>query len=138
MSRLLRTALRKRAEHPRIIFTDVNVPKEDTEPLQSDWFHRIASQLKALEETQGDRPYPPALVFFTNQPDHYVGGEGAGPGHTLVFTGLNLPEFRQEDDADPASAMARVSEQHPAIIALYNSIMAHQIPDSLDWGGPQL
>ena len=79
-----------------------------------------------------------ALVFFTNQPDHYVGGEGAGPGHTLVFTGLNLPEFRQEDDADPASAMARVSEQHPAIIALYNSIMAHQIPDSLDWGGPQL
>jgi len=72
-------------------------------------------------------------VFFTNQPDHYVGGEGASPGHTLVFSGLNLPEFRQEDGDDPAPAMARISKQHPAIIALYQSIMAHQIPESLDW-----
>jgi hypothetical protein len=133
VKRLLRAALRKRADHSRVIFTDINVPKDERPPLQTDWFYRVADQLKALEDEQGNRPYPPAFVFFTNQPDHYVDATGEAPGHTLVFTGLNLPDFRQGDDADPAPAMARVSAQHPAIIALYNSIMAHQIPESLDW-----
>lgn len=133
VTRLLHAALRKRAEHPRIIFIDVNVPKEDRQPLQTDWFYRIATQLRELEEQQGDRPYPPAFVFFTNQPDHYVGGEDTSPGHTLLFTGFNLPEFRQEDTDDLGPGMAHISAQHPAIIALYRSVMGHQIPESLDW-----
>lgn len=64
-------------------------------------------------------------MFFTNQPDHYVGVEGTSPGHTLVFTGLNLPEFRQRGgEGDPAPAMEGISKQHPAVMALYQSIMA--------------
>ncbi|MGH8545613.1 MAG: hypothetical protein ACREX3_18715 [Gammaproteobacteria bacterium] len=133
VSRLIRGALRKRADYPRIIFTDINVPKEDREPFQSDWFFRIANQLKALEESQGDRPYPPAFVFFTNQPDHYVGGDDVSPGHTLVFSGLNMPEFRQEDGDNPVPAMERIAKQYPGVIALYQSIMSHQIPETLDW-----
>ncbi len=133
VQRLLRAALRKRADHLRVIFTDINVPEEERPPFQTDWFYRIADQLRALEDGQGDHPYPSAFVFFTNQPDHYVDTRGKAPGHTTLFSGFNLPEFRQDDGTDPGPAIESIALQHPAIIALYKSIMTHQIPDSLDW-----
>jgi hypothetical protein len=130
---LLRAALGKQADHRRVIFIDINVPKDDRAPFESDCFQRVAHQVKALEDSQGDRPYPPAFVFFTNRPDHYVGADEEHPGHTVLFTGLNLPEFRQDAEDDVPRAMDLISRQHPAITTLYRSIMAHQIPDSLEW-----
>jgi hypothetical protein len=80
VSRLLRKALRRRATHPRIIFIDINVPNEDCDVFQTDWFQRIARRVKVVEDSRRNPPYPPAFVFFTNQPDHYVGRDGAHPG----------------------------------------------------------
>jgi hypothetical protein len=57
----LQRALRKRADHERVVFVDLNIPPDDLAPL------RGIEQVKRLEVTDGP-PYPPAFLFFTNHP----------------------------------------------------------------------
>lgn len=129
---LLQRALRKRADHDRVIFIDVNVPPDDRAPFDTDWFKQVAEQLDRLEHTQGEKPYPPAFVFFTNHPYHYVGNDRPEPGRTTLFTTINMPEFRQAW-ADPREARRRLPQQHPGITALYDSVVTHtEVPYSFD------
>jgi hypothetical protein len=132
---LLQDALRKEADHPRIIFIDANAPPEDGAVFEADWFKRIAEQVKRLEDTQGDRPYPSAFVFFTNSPDHYAPVDELRPEHSVIFTGLNLPEFREDAlGNDPQAAQHQLAQRHPAVFALHGSLLTHaDIPHELEW-----
>lgn len=130
---LLQRSLRKRADHERIVFIDVNVPPEDGGPFETDWFKRVADQLRRLEETQGDKPYPPAFVFFTNHPYHYVGNDRPEPGRTTIFTAINMPEFKEKRSATAEEATERIAQKHPAIMVLYRSVTMHtEVPHSLE------
>lgn len=44
---LLQRALRKRAEHERVIFIDLNAPPDDRALLETEWFKRVAEQVNA-------------------------------------------------------------------------------------------
>ena len=56
ISGLLSRALRKNARNSRIVFIDVNCPPEERALLETDWFNKLASQLKRLEATQPATP----------------------------------------------------------------------------------
>jgi hypothetical protein len=123
---LLVKALRKRADHERVIFIDVNVPPQEGSVFEAEWFKKVASQLRRLEETQRpDDPWPPAFVFFTNHPYHYVGNEIPEPGRSTIFTAMNMPDFRQADSEV-------VARKYPAIKELFDSVLQHtEVPHEL-------
>jgi hypothetical protein len=111
--------LRKRAEHERVVFIDVNVPPQESSVLEGAWFKKVASQLRRLEDTQRpDDRWPAAFVFFTNHPYHYVGTDAPEPGRSTIFTAINMPDFRQPD-------MEMVATKHPAIMGLFDSVIQH-------------
>jgi len=128
---LLQRALRKRADHERIVFIDLNIPPDDQVPLEAAWFQRVAGQMKRLEDSQGERPYPPAFVFYTNHPYHYVGNDQPEPGRRTVFTTFNVADMK--DNTDPADAAQRLAQNFPAITVLYDSVVRHaEIPSTFD------
>jgi hypothetical protein len=131
--RLLQKALRKRAEHERVIFIDLNVPPDGRALLEIEWFKRVSEQVKRLEDTQAvANPYPPAFIFFTNHPYHYVGNDQPEPGRSTVFTAINNPDFREGAFAASEVAQA-LAQKYPAIIALYESVTRHvEVPHSFE------
>jgi hypothetical protein len=126
VSRLLKAALLKHAEHERVIFIDVNVPPISQARLESDFLEQIKEEVERLHRSQGQQhTIPPALVFFTNHPYHYVGIHAPDPGWTVVFTGLGMPEFK----AGPEDYLRR----HPAMQEFVHSVLNHTaIPADFD------
>jgi hypothetical protein len=85
----------------------------------TEWFDKIASQIKELEEESRGDAFPPAFVFLTNVP-HYFVGEGPLHGATVRFTGLNVPKFRAgHTDA------ALIPGKYPAMSSLHDSVLRH-------------
>jgi hypothetical protein len=124
-SDLVVKALRKNARHDRIIFVDVNVPPSESAVLESDWLKKVAYQVDRLEKTppHGD-PLPPAIVFFTNFPHHYLEGDQPLRGQGVMFTALGMPEFHGNTKDD---GMVRI--MHAPILTLLDSMLHHtEIP----------
>jgi hypothetical protein len=124
--RLLRDALKKQADHPRIVFIDVNMPPHKGAPFEAPWFDNIAGQLRTMEDehVKNGTPLPPAVVFFTNHPYHYVGNDEPEPGHTAVFTGIGIPDFQRTTEPDPS-----IMGKYPALDRLADSVFNHtEIP----------
>jgi len=118
--RLLQKALRKQAAYDRIIFIDVNVPPQVGTIFETDWFRKVATQIMRLEESQSAaNPWPPAFVFFTNHPYHYVGNDQTEPGKSSIFTAINMPDFKQPNPA--------VLGKYPAIAQLLDSVINHTV-----------
>ena len=133
--RLLQQSLKKRAAHERIVFLDVNVPPIPGNPFESEAVKRLGLQLKRLEESQSvDNPWPRAFVCFTNHPYHYVGTDVPEPGHTMLFTAINNPDYKQApDEKDPTLRGAVLRVRYPAISDLVDSVMNHSdIPHDFD------
>lgn len=115
---LLVAALRKNAKHDRIVFIDINVPPSEAFILESDWFGKIASQVTRLEKNPQTKGLPPAIVFLTNFPYHFMENGDPLHGSSAVFTGFNVPEFH----GDNASL---VQAKFPEILALHDSVLRH-------------
>lgn len=125
---LLVPALRKEANHDRIVFIDVNVPPSESSLLESAWFNKIGLQILRLEKNPQGAPLPPAIVFFTNFPYHFVEGTDPLRGQAVLFTGLNMPEFRAAT-ADPNL----VQTKHAPIVELHQSLLRHTaVPHELN------
>lgn len=126
--RKLQDALLKYADHERIIFVDVNAPPHDGISLKAPWLDEAIGQLKRLEENQSaTNPYPPAYLFFTNHPYHYVGNDDVEPSQTAIFTAINIPDFKQET-LDPTEVQTRSTEHlvaRPPIDQLVDSVFNH-------------
>lgn len=120
--RLLQKALLKRAQCDRVIFIDVNVPPREGSLFETDWFNKIVVQVNQLENNQAaDKPWPPAFIFVTNHPYHYVGGDDPEPGRSTIFTAINMPDFKQPDP--------EIMRKYPAIEELLDSVLNHtEIP----------
>ncbi|MBI4219895.1 MAG: hypothetical protein HY682_07125 [Chloroflexi bacterium] len=133
ISSLLVQALRKRAEHERVVFIDVNVPPQKGSLFESDWFRKAASQVRRLETTlRGADMLPPAFVFLTNSPYHYVPPDVDEPGKAVVFTAIHMPEFKQIDGDDGSRASEEITRRHPAIRELFDSVLRHtEVPHEI-------
>jgi hypothetical protein len=125
---LLVPALRKEAKHDRIVFIDINVPPSESSIPETEWFNKLTFQIKRLEENPPPgKDLPSAFVFLTNFPYHFVEKDDPLRGSAVVFTGLNMPEFRL-DYGDPSLLPGK----YPAIMALHTSLLRHtQVPHDL-------
>ncbi len=127
LSGLLVPALRKEANHDRIVFIDINVPPSESTILESGWFNKVASQLNRIEANPQNKELPPAIVFVTNFPYHFVEKDDALHGQATAFTGFRLPDFRPAEDGG-----ASIVGKFPAIMALNHSVLQHtNVPHDL-------
>lgn len=119
--RLLQEAFKKTAAYDRIVFIDINVPPiRGRTPFDSKYVERLFGQLNRLEEKQfATDPWPAAFLFFTNHPNHFVAANDQDPGHTVLFTGFNMPDFKKDDST--------VIAKYPAIMQLYDSVLNHAL-----------
>jgi len=116
MYRLLQEALRKSANHERIIFADVNLPPDKMPFPQSDWHNEVASSLTELENKQKvDTPWPKAIIFFTNRKTSPWRGSDNSRS-TVVLTAINHPLFKIPDRAP-------FEQQYPEIGNLFHAAM---------------
>ena len=112
---LLNSALNKRADYERIIFVDVNMPPEEETTLKVTWFMPLSKIICQTEKQQKDKK---AFLFFTNHPNHYLGNERVEPNKNFLFTGINIPEFKQPD-------LNLARKYDPIIFYLWDSINNH-------------
>jgi hypothetical protein len=119
LSGLFVRALRKNAAYDRVVFIDINVPPSARHILESEWFQKLARQLLKLEKVPpSGGPLPPAIVFLTNFPSHFVEEEEPMRGSAVVFTGFNNPDFRGNNQG-------LVAVKYPQILALHDSVLRH-------------
>lgn len=120
-------APRKEAKYERIVFIDVNMPPSELPTPQTEWFRKVASQVIRWEENSQLKDLPPAIVFLTNFPYHFVEKSEPLRGQTALFSGFKMPEFNITK-SDPAL----VPSKFPAIFALHDSVLRHtQVPHDL-------
>ena len=125
---ILRRALLKEADHDLIVFIDVNMPPDDREMFDKEWFKECAGTVEKLEDKQSkDDPYPAAFIVLTNYPNHYVGNDDVDPGQTSYLTAINRPEFADAENAET------VLQMHPEIGQLWFSVVNHtRVPERFD------
>ncbi|MFH0975878.1 MAG: SEC-C domain-containing protein [Spirochaetota bacterium] len=124
---LLRDALKKSASYPRIIFIDVNMPPEKGEVFKKSWVDGLMKEVSRVEvDIISGVPCPPAYLYFTNHPNHYVGNNEVEPAKDFFFTAINIQEFKQGSIEN-----ARKTHLHQFI--LWDSINSHcKIPESFE------
>lgn len=128
--RKVQNALRKKADYDRIVFIDVNMPPHEGGAFEAPWLPVVVDQLKRLRDGQSrDNPYPPAFLFFTNHPYHYVGNDDVEPRQTFFFTGFNLDGFKLGPEGKDQSAVEAMTEdfkvKNAEISQLIDSVFNH-------------
>lgn len=119
VGRHIQQALLKRAIHPRIIVVDVNMPPGDT--TLPGWLDDVTKEVAWIEQRERPAdPYPPAFLFFTNHPYHFVEPDMASPrSDATVFRAFKMPEFAD----DPLNGL----RQHRAVEAFLHSLQTHTV-----------
>ena len=127
IGKLLNDALKKDANHKRIIFIDANMPPEDEKHFKISWtkpFMNIVDQIEK-EQIRKDASVS-TYLFITNHPAHYIGKDDIDPTKNYFLTALNIPEFNKK-------YLNKANEKHPVIFSLWYSINKHgQIPHKFD------
>jgi hypothetical protein len=134
INRPLRDALRKEAKHERVIFIDANMPPDEAELVEKDWFKAAFTSMRLLEERDDPaRPYPPAFVFLTNRPDPYVRNTANAPASLYCFTAIQRPEFKRDETRSPADSWSVIESAHPEFGALVRTLeFRNSIPNDFE------
>jgi len=124
---LLRSALKKEASQTRIVFIDINMPPEEGGPFDKRCFNSLMDEVKRVEKDKiGNKPAPPAYLFFTNHPYHYVGDEEPEPQRNFLMTAINMSHFK----INAPEAARRID---PPVFVLWQSINAHtRVPNDFN------
>ncbi len=127
---VLRQALIKQATYERIVFIDVNMPPELGFITDKKWFPAVMDEVGRLEkEGLANKSVPPAYLFFTNHPNHYVDINEIDPSKDFLMTAINRPEFKKDFKGSPGSGADR------NLIHLWNSINQHiHVPHTFELG----
>jgi hypothetical protein len=141
IGRLLHRALRKAANHPRIVFLGIDVPdtfSTDNEQMPA-YLSRALSELRGFEgRSVNGRPLPPAYLIITNRP--YIHNlEGPDTKCTALFEGFQIPQFKMDTGFAGPRAAHHARLAHADIHALAASMQQHsEIPTTFDGQAPEL
>lgn len=130
VSRLLRDALAKPAQHERLVFIDMNLPPSAV-PLEGNgvwWQDDAVSSLRAVEQKMGKLSHTTSgFVIFTNSPAHHTPHDEYPYGIEKAFTAFNKPGF--------ADGLPFLHEAYPDIADLFHALEMHDIiPDHFNGG----
>lgn len=130
VGRQLRLALEKKADHPRLVFLDLNHPVTSEQQAER-ILDRAERRLKSVEGLRiKNQPAPPAYICLTNVSDHYFLESPQTP--VLVsFYGFKIPDFLGPFPTIREAVRAR--ERHSEIFQLMRSIETHShLPSTFD------
>jgi len=96
VGRRLQQALRKRANHDRIDFIDINVPDHATDKEIPGYLIRTVQQLRRFEgRNLNGTPLPDAYLFVTNFPFHY-NLDGSLFRCAVLAEGFQIADFKSD------------------------------------------
>lgn len=132
----LNDALKKEANHERIVFIDIGRPAPTFDDSKK-WLLNAVERLNDLETSPklGGESLPPAYVIFTNHPFWYdLGGNSQ---FATVSEGFKIPGFKVNYSGTVKEALAE-REKHKEVFELLDSMKAHQeIPATFDGSNPE-
>jgi hypothetical protein len=122
IGRQLRLALQKQANHPRLVFLDLNLPITSEQQAQR-ICDRTDYRFKAIEQIKiNDQPAPAAYICLTNISDHYFLEKMQDPNVLTAFYGFKIPDFLGIFQNRTLRDALRARERHAKICALMQSI----------------
>ncbi|MDT8376680.1 MAG: SEC-C domain-containing protein [Mariprofundaceae bacterium] len=137
MGHLLISALGKHANYPRIVFIDVNVPDDGSEP---DGPANMNTGIRKLRSFEGQllrgEALPPAYLFVTNTPwHHHLDSTSFRCG--VDIDGFQIPDFKADTPVSLREAI-EAREKHIELHELMQSMKDHSgIPMTFDGEIPE-
>ncbi len=135
----LYNALRKRANHKRVIFIDVNVPDRVDESQNIQWLNEALDDLRSKETsmTINGGPAPEAYVFVTNHPYSYS-LETINFRTAVLAEGFKIPDFKMGARFESIRTALDAREKHSDMDHLFSSMRDHyEIPSTFDGEIPE-
>ncbi|GAB3628316.1 preprotein translocase subunit SecA [Pandoraea terrae] len=138
MGHLLIGALQKRANHPRIVFIDINMPDDGSEANGSALMNSAVRKLRGFEhKTINGQQLPPAYLIVTNTPWHHH-LESTSFRCCMDVDGFQIPDFKANVMAPSLRAAIEARESHIELHELMRSIQDHSnIPATFDGDVPE-
>lgn len=133
----LEDALGKRADHPRIVFIDVNVPEMHASTGQPPWLQTAQTEIRDLENTikVAGRERRQAYVIVTNNPYLFDNPDGL----SAFMEGFDIPDVKMGYPFPSLRAALDSRERHADIHRLFQSLKTHyDIPSTFDGEMPEL
>jgi len=138
VNRQLVRALKKAADHTRIIFIDLNTPDLSGGEAPPAFIQRALDLLRRFEtlDPQAQR-LPPAYVFLTNSPwEHHL--DGAEWPLVALGDGFHIDEFKLDHAYPSLRAAINGRRAHSEMHELLKSMRAHSdIPATFDGDNPE-
>ncbi len=135
----VKKALKKSAEHTRLVFVEVNVPEVVENDHRGTWMEAALDQIKEAENyvDRDGGAYPPAYVLVTNHAFHN-NLEAADIGIQALSEGYRIPDFGVRAKFGGFKEYLENQRRHAEIFALFNSMKEHnQIPITFDGEIPE-
>jgi hypothetical protein len=127
----LNQALAKQAQHPRLVFIEVNVPDIIRTYELTGW-PEVALQEIRQNEQKPDVNQKSAYVIITNHAFH-SNLDAINAGAQVLVTGFNIPDFGPDVQFDGYRAVLEMRKRHVEMFSLLRSMETHyEIPASFD------
>lgn len=139
MGHLLNGALQKRANYPRIVFIDINMPDDGSEAGGPTLMNSAIRKLRGFEgKIINGNPLPPAYLLVTNTPWHHH-LNSTSFRCCFDIDGFQIPDFKANIRAPNLRALIDARERHIEVHELIRSAQDHShIPVTFDGDIPEL
>ena len=135
----LAAALKKKANHTRIIMIEINVKDILTEQAMKGWPSAAMEQVRKLERsrTENGEGIEPAYVLVTNHAFH--NNPEISSSLQAVFFGYGIPDYGPDVQISSLKQHLDGVEKHKEVNALFTSMKTHhRIPETFDGQNPEL
>jgi len=137
--RLLHKALKKHANHRRIVFIDLNTPDPTIGTSEPKLLFNARASLRRYEQFDpASRELPEAYVFLTNCPwAHRI--DALTPGSPVLVEGFRIAHFKDGVEFGSLHDALEARSQHIEMHDLMKSIRDHsEIPSTFDGELPEV
>jgi hypothetical protein len=139
VSNQLYEALRKKANHQRIVFIDVNVSEDTIKGESLKWVDDALQTFRKKESSltiQGASA-PSAYIVLTNHPFVY-NLENSNFNRAVVAEGFKIPDFGHRVPFPSIRAAREARDRHSDMFSLMDSVRTHyEIPSTFDGEIPE-
>ena len=131
--RLFNDALTKKADHPRVVFMDINTRDDGKDNVRPQFMDAVQRRLRAFQgQPLHGQPRPSAYVIMTNAPWEYD-LEGPAARSTFLADGFQIPDFGEGIAYPSLRDAINAREAHIEMHGLMQSIADHsEIPSTFD------
>jgi hypothetical protein len=130
-------ALSKKADHPRVVFIDVNVSPEMS--TEENFLCKLVPAITSRESKmlmEGGQPAPSAAVIVTNHPYHYD-LEGTGTMRGAVAVGFKMPDFGVNMPPMTMPDAYKAKQKHIDLFTILDAYRNYNIPSTFDGEVPE-